>query len=43
MFSFDTPESPGGLYINLSTFQARARQRTRSRAATTSALSRRAR
>jgi hypothetical protein len=23
MFSFDTPESPGGLYVNLATFQAR--------------------
>lgn len=23
MFSFDSPESPGGLYVNLSTFQAR--------------------
>eukprot|EP00197_Chlamydomonas_leiostraca_P007360 CAMPEP_0202873002 /NCGR_PEP_ID=MMETSP1391-20130828/22444_1 /ASSEMBLY_ACC=CAM_ASM_000867 /TAXON_ID=1034604 /ORGANISM="Chlamydomonas leiostraca, Strain SAG 11-49" /LENGTH=99 /DNA_ID=CAMNT_0049554155 /DNA_START=51 /DNA_END=347 /DNA_ORIENTATION=+ len=22
MFSYDTPESPGGLYINLTTFQA---------------------
>ena len=24
MFSFDSPESPGGLYVNMSTFQARA-------------------
>lgn len=22
-FSFDTPESPGGLYVNLTTFQVR--------------------
>ena len=30
MYSFDTPESPGGLYVNLSTFQAR-RARARAR------------
>jgi hypothetical protein len=23
MFGFDTPDSPGGLYVNLTTFQAR--------------------
>ncbi len=23
MFSFDSPESPGGIYINLKTFQVR--------------------
>ena len=25
MFTFDTPESPGGLFINLRTFQVRTR------------------
>jgi uncharacterized UBP type Zn finger protein len=27
MYSFDTPESPGGLYISLSTFQVRCANR----------------
>ena len=34
MFSFDSPESPGGLYVNMSTFQARPLSARRAQQAT---------